>query len=70
MDERTVKKVKIGDRVREAYDSGAARGHGIILTKAKSQSGLSHRFHVQWFRPSRPNEIEQHSEWDLVLYDP
>jgi hypothetical protein len=64
MDERTVKKVKIGDRVREAYDSG------IILTKAKSQSGLSYRFHVQWFRPSRSNDIEQHSEWDLVLYDP
>jgi hypothetical protein len=70
MDERAVKKAKIGDLVREAYDSSAARGYGMILTKAISQSGYHHRFHVQWFRPSGTNEITQHACWDLVVYDP
>ena len=70
MDERAVKKAKIGDLVREAYDSGATRGYGMILTKTESPSGYHHRFHVQWLRPSGTNEIEKHACWDLVVYDP
>jgi len=74
MDDITAKKAKIGDLVRESYDSGARRGYGIILTKTKSPSGVFHMFHVHWFRPKShdgpTDRIIEHSEWDLMVYDP